>query len=76
MHICWDPKTSMRMWLCSYKESKALLWPPAANDLEIISSEELLLHELVKFLNGVLDGYIDVDNEYSHEPWYINIFIK
>ena len=46
----------------TYKDSKALLWPSATNDLEIKSSEELLPPELVKFLNFVLSGDVDVDN--------------
>ena len=45
----------------AFKESKSLPWPPTPDDLEIRSSDELLPHDLVKFLNFLICG--DADGE-------------
>lgn len=45
----------------AYKESTPLPWPPTADDLEVKSSDEILPHELLKFLNFVISGEADMD---------------
>eukprot|EP00064_Thunnus_orientalis_P003781 superscaffoldBa00000322_g3792 len=37
-----------------FNESKSLPWPPTADDLEVKSSDELLLLDLMKFLNPII----------------------
>ena len=45
----------------TFKESKSLPWPSTPDDLEIKSSDELLPPVLVKFLNILICGDVDVD---------------
>ena len=45
----------------AFKDSEPLPWPPSADDLEVKSSDELLLSDLLKFLNYVISGDADVE---------------
>jgi len=49
----------------AYKESTPLPWSPTADDLEVKSSDEILPHELLKFLrkflNFVISGEAGMD---------------
>jgi len=45
----------------AFNDSKPLPWPPTADDLEANSSEKFLPPDLVKFLNFVISGEVDVE---------------
>lgn len=40
----------------SFIGSKPLPWPPTASDLDISSAEDILPHDLVKFLTTIIAG--------------------